>query len=63
MRIFRTWGVWKMDKTFILHWLDGSTERVTGPTISSAFAMAGYGGGAISALDFYEEVNESSQKD
>lgn len=42
-------------KTFILHWLDGKTEKVIGVTIADAFTRAGYGGGAIAALDYYEE--------
>ena len=42
-------------KTFILHWLDGSTEEVIGTDIANAFARAGYGGGAINALDHWEE--------
>lgn len=49
-----------MDKTFVLHWLDGTTERVSGPSIGTAFALAGYGGGAIGALDYYEEVDDKS---
>ena len=48
------------DKTFVLHWLDGTTERVSGPSIGTAFALAGYGGGAIDALDYYEEVDDKS---
>lgn len=42
-------------KTFILHWLDGSTEEVTGTDIANAFARAGYGGGATKALGYWEE--------
>lgn len=49
-----------MDKTFVLHWLDGTTERVSGPSIGTAFALAGYGGGAIDALDYYEEIDDKS---
>ena len=60
MRNFRIWGVLIMDKTFVLHWLDGTAERVSGPSIETAFALAGYGGGAINALDYYEEVDDTS---
>jgi hypothetical protein len=42
-------------KTFKLHWLHGDTEFVKGNTIAEAFMLAGYGGGAIRALDWYEE--------
>jgi hypothetical protein len=43
-------------KTFILHWLNGKKEEVKGLDIADAFRKAGYGGGAIRALDWYEEV-------
>ena len=43
-------------KTFRLYWLDGKTEIVEGETIAKAFSNAGYGGGAIRALDYYKEV-------
>ena len=43
-------------KKFLLHWLDGKTEEVLGTSIADAFSRAGYGGGAIRALDYYEEV-------
>jgi hypothetical protein len=39
---------------FILYWLDGKKEVVEGNDIASAFSSAGLGGGAINALDFYE---------
>lgn len=45
-------------RTFKLHWLDGSIELVYGNTIAEAFTLAGYGGGALAALDYYEEVKE-----
>ena len=41
-------------KKFRLYWLDGKTEVVEGSDIADAFSKAGYGGGAIQALDFYE---------
>lgn len=43
---------------YILHWLDGRTEEVIGNSISDAFMRAGYGGGAIKVLDYYEEVEK-----
>lgn len=45
-------------KVFILHWLDGSKEKIRGTSIADAFRNAGYGGGAINALDWYEEVKK-----
>lgn len=47
-----------MKKTFILHWLDNRTETVYGESISDAFMRAGYGAGALRALDYYEEVKK-----
>lgn len=43
-------------KTFILHWITGDDETIYGYDIADAFRRAGYGGGAIRALDWYEEV-------
>lgn len=42
-------------EVFRLHWLDGKVEIVRGEGIANAFNKAGYGGGAIRALDYYEE--------
>ena len=38
---------------YVLYWKTGKTELVQGTDITKAFANAGYGYGAISALDFY----------
>lgn len=42
-------------KTFTLYWLDGVIDTVKGVDIADAVRRAGYGGGALAALDFYEE--------
>jgi hypothetical protein len=42
-------------KTYTLFWLTGKSEIVTGNTPTEAMTLAGYGGGAIRALDFYAE--------
>ena len=52
----------KDKKTFRLHWSENSIEYVYGHTIAEAFKAAGYGGGAINALDHYEEVEEDKYK-
>lgn len=44
-----------MMETFILYWLDGTLETVTGTSIANAFNRAGYETGAINALNFYEK--------
>lgn len=45
-----------MTRYFILHWIGGKIEKVSGETISKAFTRAGYGAVAIKALDWYEEI-------
>ena len=43
-------------KKFELVWKDGQKEIVQGETISDAFNRAGYGAGAIRALDSYNNL-------
>lgn len=43
-------------KTFKLFWKGGEVETVTGKNIADALSRAGYGAGALAALDYYEEV-------
>ena len=45
-------------KTFKLYWLSGKTETIEGDSISDAFTHAGYGQGAVRALDWYEEIDK-----
>jgi len=45
-------------KKYNLHWYSGRIETITGNTIDEVFRNAGYGGGALSALDYYEEAME-----
>jgi hypothetical protein len=45
-------------KKFRLFWLDKTMEDVEGNDIADAFRHAGYGGGAIRALDYYKEVKD-----
>lgn len=39
-----------------LYWLTGSKETVEGENIQDAIMLAGYGNGALRALDFYVNV-------
>jgi len=39
--------------TYTLYWIDGQRETVTGESVARAMARAGYGRGALEALDFY----------
>ena len=48
-----------MKKEYILYWGSGEKQTVTGESIEDAFSKAGYEGGAIRALDFYEEAEHS----
>lgn len=43
-------------KKYIFHWLDGSIVEGVGVSVSDAFMRLGYGGGAIAALDYFDEV-------
>ncbi len=38
---------------YVLYWRSGTHELVEGETIEDAFTNAGYGAGAVRALDFY----------
>lgn len=39
---------------FTLYWLNGDRKVVKGETIEQAFTIAGYGNGAIRAMDWYD---------
>lgn len=41
-------------KYFTLYWLNGSRNVIKGASIEDAFAKAGYGRGAIKAVDWYD---------
>lgn len=45
-----------MDKYFKIYWKDGTRETLIGNTIKDAFNIAGYGPGAIDAVDYYDEI-------
>lgn len=42
-------------KTWTFYWLDGKREVLTGETPAGALNHAGYGRGALRALDFYAQ--------
>lgn len=50
-------------KTFRLIWLNGKSEIVKGTSIADAFTRAGYGAGALGALDYYETVKGAEAND
>jgi len=43
------------NKTFYIYWRDGKKQKMQGRDIADAFSKAGFGGGAINAVDFYKE--------
>lgn len=45
-------------ETFTLYWLTGKREVVKGKDVAQAMTLAGYGGGSVSALDFYAYGND-----
>lgn len=55
---------------FKLHWLTGQTEIVSAidtgdqhQTLANAMMQAGYGGGILSVLDYWEELTLDRSKD
>lgn len=47
------------EKQFEIEWLDGTKETMHGYSISDAFMKAGYGGGAVAAIDSWREVKST----
>lgn len=45
-------------KRYRLHWQNGIAEDVEGTSPEDAFNRAGIGAGALSALDYWEELSE-----
>ena len=41
-------------KDYTFYWLDGKKEVLEGETPSDAFIRAGYGAGALRAVDFFD---------
>ena len=50
-----------MEKEFTLFWLTGKSEIVKGNKPNEAMMNAGYGGGAVRALDFYAEGDKRDE--
>ena len=44
-----------------LYWLDGMKEEAYGDNVIDAVTRAGYGGGAIRALDFYSDDTDQDE--
>ena len=51
-----------MYPTYIVYWRDGKWSLLQGGSLSHALTEAGYGHGALAALDFYEERETPSYK-
>jgi len=47
-------------KTYTIYWLSGSRQVVHGTDYADAFKNAGYGGGAVSAIDFFANGDDHS---
>lgn len=47
-------------KEFTIFWKDGKREVLTGSSAANAFTRAGYGAGAMGAVDFYSYGNDNS---
>jgi hypothetical protein len=51
-------------KYFRLHWRGNLADNViSGSSIADAFKNGGFGGGALGALDYYEEIKEFSREE
>lgn len=49
------------ENTYTLFWLDGKAELVKGKTSQEAFKKAGYGSGAVKALDFMTDGDQKNK--
>ncbi len=54
-------GIEASVKVFTAFWLDGKAEIIHGKDVTEAFNNAGYGMGALAALDFHAAGNVSSE--
>ena len=45
---------------FLVHWYTGEPTEIEGPDVETAFALAGIGGGAVGAIDYWEEVKDET---
>lgn len=50
----------KKEQMFTIFWRDGKREVLPGETAADAFNKAGYGAGALGALDFYSKGDDQS---
>lgn len=46
------------EKLYRFHWGDKKVDESKGYSVADAFRRLGYGGGALRALDYWEEVSE-----
>jgi hypothetical protein len=46
----------KLVKRFRLHWRDGAVSEIEGSDIADAISRAGFGQGALTTLDYWEEA-------
>lgn len=45
-------------QSYRFYWLHGKVDQGYGRSVADAFSKLGFGGGAMRALDFYEELDE-----
>lgn len=50
-------------KNYTFYWLNGKSEKAEGNSLADAFRRAGYGLGALDALDFYSESDDDYEWD
>lgn len=49
-------------RSFVFYWLGGKSETLPGDDLADALNRAGYGRGALAALDYYETVPSKGVK-
>lgn len=47
-------------KEYTIYWRDGKRDVLTGSNAANAFTNAGYGAGAMGAVDFYADGDDDS---
>ncbi|QVD49170.1 hypothetical protein LUCX_100 [Xanthomonas phage vB_XciM_LucasX] len=50
------------ESAFTLYWKDGRREIIVGEDIADAFHKAGYGSGALGALDWYDQLPSDTHR-
>lgn len=50
------------ERIFIFYWLNGTKSELIGTSAADAFSKAGYGAGALRAVDVYVDTSINEQR-